>query len=222
MQTIFGVKNNLHDRGLLVGVVVAYDVTVRPSSPELESELRALIAQRRNQEFPPPSIKEAVRNLLKIGGFKPSGRNKPASEYLAQAAREDRFPFINNLVDVNNLVSLKCGLPISLLDGGVIGGDLSLRYGRAGERYVFNSAGQEIDLAGLVCSSDAAGDVPLGNPIKDSINGKINQSTSTVVGVIYSPNSSPEFAESVQKHLSIFSDLLKREGGASRTETFLL
>src|SRR3712207_7695492 len=49
----------------------------------------------------------ALPILLRNGGFRPSGRNKPASEYLAQAAREGRFPRINNLVDVNNLVSLR-------------------------------------------------------------------------------------------------------------------
>jgi DNA/RNA-binding domain of Phe-tRNA-synthetase-like protein len=217
----FRVQNSLQERGLVVGVVIAYDVAVRPSSQELESELGELVAHRKTQEFPPASTKEAVRNLLKIGGFKPSGRNKPASEYLANAAREDRFPFINNLVDVNNLVSLMSGLPISLLDGNAIGDCLSLRYGREGERYVFNSAGQEIDLAGLICACTAATDVPLGNPIKDSIQGKIKDSTSTVAGVIYSPKSSSELAESVHRHLSLFSDLLKREGGATRAETFV-
>jgi len=92
-----------------------------------------------------------VRGLLRRGGFKPSGRNKPASEYLAQAAREGRFPRINNLVDVNNLISLESGLPISLLDLAAVGERAEIRYGAPGEKYVFNSGGQEIELAGLIC-----------------------------------------------------------------------
>src|SRR5215813_1801509 len=100
------VNNTLQNRGLQVGIVVAEHVVIRPASSELKEKLDQLVAERQAQEFPPQSLKDAVRTLLKGGGFKPSGRNKPASEYLAQAAREDRFPFINNLVDVNNLVSL--------------------------------------------------------------------------------------------------------------------
>ena len=73
-------------------------------------------AQRATEDFPPPHVKEPIRALLPRGGFKPAGRNKPASEYLAQAAREARFPRINNCVYINNLLSLESGLPISLLD----------------------------------------------------------------------------------------------------------
>ena len=36
-----------------------------------------------------------VRDLLRHGGFKPAGRSKPASEYLAAAFAEDRFPRIS-------------------------------------------------------------------------------------------------------------------------------
>src|SRR5579884_2517050 len=95
------VTNTLSADGLTAAVCLASGIVVRPSSAQLTARLDALVAQRRDEEFPPPDIKEAVRNLLKRGGFKPSGRNKPASEYLAQAAREGRFPTINNLVDVN-------------------------------------------------------------------------------------------------------------------------
>ena len=104
-----------------------------------------------HEEFPPPTVKTGIRKMLKRGGFSPSGRNKPASEYLAQTAREGRFPAINNLVDINNLVSLEHGLPISMLDLDVAGEAIEIRYGRAGEKYVFNSMGQEIDLEGLIC-----------------------------------------------------------------------
>src|SRR5215212_8369808 len=61
-------------------------------------------------------VRAAVRDLLRRGGFKPAGRGKPASEYLAAAFAEDRFPRINALVDTCNVVSLHTGLPISLVD----------------------------------------------------------------------------------------------------------
>src|ERR1700690_2654143 len=61
------------------------------------------------------TVRTAVRDLLRAGGFKPAGRSKPASEYLHAAAAEERFPRINAAVDACNAASLHSGLPISLI-----------------------------------------------------------------------------------------------------------
>jgi len=211
--------NEIKDRGVMAAVAVAKDVVVEDTSETLKALLDKLVAQRQAEEFP-PHIKDAVRNLLKTGGFKPSGRNKPASEYLAQAAREGRFPIINNLVDINNYVSLTTGLPISLLDSEAIGSKLLLRYGREGERYVFNAGGQDIDIAGLMCACSGETDTPLGNPVKDSMTGKIKEHTRNVVGVIYAP-SSGELAQVAKEQLEVFAELLRTEGKASSVETMI-
>ncbi|HEY9870922.1 MAG TPA: phenylalanine--tRNA ligase beta subunit-related protein [Candidatus Obscuribacterales bacterium] len=187
---------------------------------KLRSALEQLVAERAIQEFPSQSDKDTVRNLLRTSAFKPTGRNKPASEYLAQAAREGRFPFINNLVDINNYVSLRTGLPISLLDTDVVGDTLILRHGREGERYVFNATGQDIDLHGLICACAGAADIPLGNPVKDSVAGKIKDSTTNVIGVIYSPDTG-ELAELARKHAQLFADLLETEGHATETRVII-
>jgi DNA/RNA-binding domain of Phe-tRNA-synthetase-like protein len=165
-------------------------------------------------------VKEGVRAMLRRGGFKPSGRNKPASEYLAQAAREGRFPRINNLVDINNLLSLQSGLPISLLDLEAVGEQVVLRYGAEAEKYVFNSAGQEIDLKGLICVCRAEGgtSVPLGNAIKDSMAGKLKETTRDVIGVVYATREAAS-AERVGELVREFGELLARFGGAAAVET---
>ena len=49
---------------------------------------------------PSDAIKTDVRALLRHGGYKPAGRGKPASEYLAAAVTEGRFPAINLAVDM--------------------------------------------------------------------------------------------------------------------------
>jgi DNA/RNA-binding domain of Phe-tRNA-synthetase-like protein len=158
--------------------------------------------------------------MLRRGGFKPSGRNKPASEYLAQAAREGRFPRINNLVDVNNFISLESGLPVSLLDVGAAGDRAEIRYGREGESYVFNPAGQVIDLEGLVCVCriDAATSTPVGNPIKDSMTGKLKDGTRAVLGVIYGSRQAlgdSQMAALVER----FGRMLEQSGSAESVET---
>lgn len=212
--------NDLQERGVLAAVAVAQGVVVAPSSEDLQARLAELIEERKTQDFPPPNVKEAVRNLLKTGGFKPSGRNKPASEYLAQAAREGRFPIINNLVDINNFVSLKSGLPISLLDADEFGGSLRLRFGKEGERYVFNNAGQEIDLQGLICACSGDTDMPLGNAVKDSMTGKIKDKTTNVAAVIYAP-SSEEYSKLARTHVLLFAELLRTEAHATSVELLI-
>jgi len=219
---MLNIHNLVPDRSFAAGIVLAEGVRQAPA-PGLTSLIDALVARRAGEDFPPAAVKDAIRGLLKRGGFKPSGRNKPASEYLAQAAREGRFPRINNLVDVNNLLSLESGLPISLLDLRAFAGQSWLRYGRAGESYVFNNAGQEIDLEGLicVCGGDGADGVPLGNAVKDSMAGKLKDDTEAVIGVIYAAldcDPGRELAALAER----FGALLKQFCGASDVKTRVL
>src|SRR6266852_959540 len=84
-----------------------------PSPPQLQAVL--------SLEAPAPfrsddTVRETVRQLLRHGGFKPTGRSKPASEYLLKAVGEGRLSTINLAVDACNVVSLHSGLPISVVD----------------------------------------------------------------------------------------------------------
>src|SRR5262249_32762861 len=62
------------------------------------------------------AVRAAVRDLLRHGGYKPTGRGKPSSEYLVRAASEGALGSINAAVDTCNAVSLHSGLPISVVD----------------------------------------------------------------------------------------------------------
>jgi len=169
-----------------VCLVAAYGCTVSASSPAFVATSEALIGERQASDFPPAELKEAVRAMLRTGGFKPAGRQKPASEYLAQAAREGRYPFINAAVDVNNYFSLLTGLPISLLDSRAFDDAVQVRICKPGETYVFNNAGHEMDLAGLLCVCSSAGQ-PLGNPVKDSMVAKLKEDSRDLLGFLYAP-----------------------------------
>ena len=61
-------------------------------------------------------VKSKVRDMFRQGGYKPTGRGKPASEYLRQAIEKETLSPINVPVDVCNVVSLHSGLPISVVD----------------------------------------------------------------------------------------------------------
>ncbi len=129
------------------------------------------------------AIRSAVRDLLRHGGFKPTGRSKPASEYLIRAAEEGALGSINPAVDVCNAVSLHSGLPISVVDKDKARAPLSIALAEPGAAYVFNASGQTIDIGGLVCLFDADG--PCANPVKDAQRTKTGPETRETVTVIW-------------------------------------
>lgn len=131
----------------------------------------------------------AVRALLRHGGFKPSGRSKPASEYLQAAHAEGRFPRINAAVDACNFASLHWGLPISLIDLDRVVGELRIDMCPRQTSYVFNPSGQLIDASGLLAVFDAEG--PTGTPVKDAQRTKTHDGTTTTLAVVWGTNAFP-------------------------------
>jgi DNA/RNA-binding domain of Phe-tRNA-synthetase-like protein len=181
---------------LLLGIVESHSVHSGPADAALNKEIESTIETRlhsSSSEF----VKNAVRELLRAGGYKPAGRGKPASEYLAQAASRGEFPRISHIVDSLNLVSLESGLPISLLDAERVTGDaneLVVRLGRAGESYVFNAAGHAIDLEGLLLVAQRDGPA-LGNPVKDSMMAKTTAETKNTIAFVWGTRRAMDRAE---------------------------
>jgi DNA/RNA-binding domain of Phe-tRNA-synthetase-like protein len=125
----------------------------------------------------------AVRDLLRHGGYKPTGRGKPASEYLVRAATEGALGSINAAVDACNAVSLHSGFPISVVDLDRASAPFRIAIAPAGASYVFNASGQEIDLSGLLCLHDAAG--PCANAVRDAQRTKTSADTRSTLSVIW-------------------------------------
>lgn len=129
------------------------------------------------------AVRGAVRDLLRHGGYKPTGRGKPASEYLVRAATEGTLGTINAAVDACNVVSLHSGLPISVVDLARATAPFRIEVAAAGASYVFNASGQEIDLAGLLCLFDAEG--PCANAVRDSQRTKTRNETRSTLSVVW-------------------------------------
>jgi len=129
------------------------------------------------------SVRGAVRDLLRHGGYKPTGRGKPASEYLVRAVTEGALGSINPAVDVCNAVSLHSGLPISVVDLDRARTPFRIGLAAKGASYVFNASGQEIDLAGLLCLFDADG--PCANAVRDAHRTKTRDETRATLSVVW-------------------------------------
>jgi len=138
-------------------------------------------------------VRVAIRDLLRHGGYKPTGRGKPASEYLVRAAAEGKLGPINAAVDVGNAVSLHSGLPISVVDVDRLLAPVRVDIAPAGARYVFNASGQEIDLEGLVCLFDAEG--PCANAVKDAERTKTSDATVTTLTLVWGASAAGNLVE---------------------------
>jgi DNA/RNA-binding domain of Phe-tRNA-synthetase-like protein len=129
------------------------------------------------------ALRQAVRDMLRVGGYKPTGRGKPASEYLLRAAESGELEPINAAVDACNVVSLHSGFPISVVDADLATPPCRIALAGPQDRYVFNRAGQEIELNGLLCLFDAEG--PCANAVKDSQRTKTSESTTRTLTVVW-------------------------------------
>ena len=129
------------------------------------------------------ATRAAVRDVLRHGGYKPTGRGKPSSEYLLRAVAEGTLGAINAAVDLGNAVSLHSGLPISVVDLAKAKPPLAVRTPAAGASYVFNASGQTIDVEGLVSLCDAEG--PCANAVKDAQRTKTDGATTHTLFVVW-------------------------------------
>lgn len=152
-----------------------------PSPPWLS----ALLAAGAETPIPTPddALRATVRDLLRHGGYKPTGRGKPASEYLLRAAGEGALRSINAAVDLGNVLSLHSGFPLSVVDLARTEPPLNVAIAEPGASYVFNASGQSIDLSGLLCLCDARG--PCANAVKDAERTKTSAETRATLTLLW-------------------------------------
>lgn len=190
---------------------------IRFAEPLCNIEDWPALSDARSLDFSAPisasdEVRKAIRNLLRVGGFKPTGRNKPSSEYLLKVAADGPLLAINAAVDVGNVVAMHSGLPVSVVDLDKTGTPLRLAIAAKGQRYVFNPSGQVIDVGGLLCLHDAEG--PCANAVRDAQRTKTGPSSTRTLSIIWGSTALPGMA---RRTAAWYLELL---GGANaETET---
>lgn len=196
---------------------------LRALAVEFSTPLSEVVAPRADPlaQAPPDSlvppddgVRAAIRDLLRHGGFKPTGRSKPSSEYLMRAADEGKWPTINAAVDIGNVVSLRSGIPISVVDRDRLHPPLRVGLAPAGSTFVFNAAGQEIDVGGLLGLGDADG--PCANAVKDAQRSKTDAGTKRVLVLLWGHS---RLQARVEASTRWAHELLTRAGGRVDTMT---
>lgn len=160
----------------------------------------------------------AARDMLRNGTYKPTGRGKPASEYLLRAVREKTFPRINALVDINNLISASSALPISLWDlDRAAAARFVFRLGAEGEVYVFNASGQTLGVRDLAVGCRVGEEeTPIVSPVKDCHATKTTPETRRIAASIYAPAEAVSHAD-LDALCATFAGWLSRCGDARTT-----
>lgn len=188
------VTNKIETAPVALGIVWATKINAHAVPPGLDDHLHKLAKQRAaGLTDAEEHRRQQVRDMLRHGRYKPTGRGKPASEYLLRAAAQDErtFPRINGPVDVCNYISLRSLVPVSLWDLTLAGSDrYEFRLGREDERYVFNAGGQHIELHDLLVGcriTEAHTSEPIVNPVKDSLATKTTPQTNAVAACVYAP-----------------------------------
>lgn len=116
----------------------------------------------------------ATREAYKSLGKDPSRYRGSAEALLRRVTSGKALYFINNLVDINNLLSLESFLPVGSYDLARITGDIVFRIGKSGESY--KGIGKDlINIADLPVFADSDG--PFGSPTSDSERAMITSST---------------------------------------------
>jgi DNA/RNA-binding domain of Phe-tRNA-synthetase-like protein len=121
------------------GVIHAADLRNGPSSPALFDEYRAEqreVAQRLATAAiaDHPSI-TAWRRAFSAFGAEPTRYRNAAEALLRRLHKHGDIPSINTLVDIGNLVSIRYGMPVAVVDLAGIAGGITVRFATGDEEF---------------------------------------------------------------------------------------
>lgn len=172
--------------GVVVGLgrLVA-EVVVAPSDAALDRALAAAVTAAagrleggRAQDWPAVA---ATRQAYRALGKDPARYRLAAEALLRRLAEGKGLSRVNNVVEMNNLLSLETGFSSGVHDLARLTPPLVFRRGRAGETYAGIGRGP-LDLEGLPVFADT--ERPFGSPTSDSARSMVTDATARVLMVV--------------------------------------
>jgi len=165
--------------------VIQGEVRVEDSPDELvavlEQEAEKIRESEKLEDIAKIPAVQKTREAYKALGKKPA-RYRVSSEALHRRIIQGKgLYFINNVVDINNLISIRSGYGICLYDLEKISGDITFRIANSGESY--QGIGKyALNLENLPVFSDDKS--PFGSPTSDSERTMITTETKKILFVI--------------------------------------
>lgn len=193
-------------------IMIEADVTNQPTTRELKDELESLAAKIAD-EYTIPEINKrhgiaATRAAYKTLGKEPN-RYRPSCEAMCRRIVKGMgLYYINNLVDLINVLSIASGYSIGGFDLDKVTGDtLSLGVGKEGEPFEGIGRG-ELNIHSLPLYRDSTGGI--GTPTSDNERTKLGLDTTRLLMCIniYGEEMSPDDT------VNLATDLLLRHASA--------
>jgi len=203
---------------IVLGVVQA-SIAVEKHNSALWREIEKITAEasRRYALESLPDVPEikAVRSTYKALGKEPSRYRGSAEALLRRIVQGKGMYKVNNIVDINNLVSIKTVHPVGSYDLGRLSGQILFRIGTAGEAY--KGIGKEIiNVAELPVFADQDG--AYGSPTSDSERAMITENTKEILLVVISFSGNNK----LQSDLNEAVDLLEKFAGAVNVQQMIV
>lgn len=161
-----------------------------------------------------PRIRDEREAYKKLG--KAPSKYRLSSEALIRRALQGKGVYkINNIVDINNLISLKSKFPVGSYDINSLHSPVSLSIGKEGEQY--KGIGKEIlNIEHLPVLRDAVSS--FGSPTSDSERAMIKDDAREVLMCIYSFSGK----DCIEEYLKYAKGLLERYAGGKDIEVKII
>lgn len=160
-----------------IGALFAH-VEVMQSPRKLIEELHMLAQElpksMKVEEISGLSSIQQGRKAYKAFGKAPARYRLSSEALLRRTLKGQGMYFVNNIVEINNLVSMETGLPICAFDLDQVGSKVIFRLGRKGENYYGIGRGL-LNIENLPVFADSEG--AFGSPTSDSERVKIAERT---------------------------------------------
>lgn len=196
--------------------ILHYTALVQPSSPELldafEATVRELACQYEMSAIAKNPRIAATRQAYKALGKSPQEYRNAAEAMLRRVVKNTGLYHINNIVEINNLISITSGYSIGSYDVGGLTPPIELRRAEDGAHYGGIGKGS-INIEHLPVLYDALG--PFGNPTSDSRRAMIQEGEREIISVLYAFDG----PEPLRPWLQQYADALERYCSVKNLET---
>ena len=198
---------SLHEKcpRVALGLVIAHVKVEEQSLPLLDEMKQCESAILKLPE--PRAVLESSKILATRAGYKALGKDPARYRGSAEALVRlilsgNKFPQINTVVDIINLVSVETRLSIGLYDLAHVRGDIIFRAGRLGETY--KGIGKyDLNLEDLPVFSDDQG--PHGSPTSDSERTMVTLATTHVAAILISFGGPEGLQESCDRMVALLT-----------------
>jgi DNA/RNA-binding domain of Phe-tRNA-synthetase-like protein len=206
--------------GLSIGYIEFKGAYVKLKSNQAKQLLDSAV-EGAKEKFPSveavkddPEVK-SVRELFRKVGLDPNKEVPSGEALIKRAVSGENVPFVNNVVAINNYLSIKSGYPCGVYDSDNINGMIRFYIGKEG--------GQYIALGGRMKKTDnqllLRDDISIfGGATADSQRTAISKLTKNILMIIYHPKGATEsifeeIMEEAKEKMSMIADCEVGESG---------